>query len=223
MEWNNIGNPTNSAGLHHAQVNDTWWGSRGNEWNGTDISFLFQWAITRADKTLDASVERQTIFTGVRECKRPRISGTLSPIRTPQKPLLPTPSLRQCPQHQRQQRQRRLQPPHHGRRHQQPLLLPPPRRFRKAAASDRQRLASRARVPTHQERRQALPVGLVAATCSPPQARRSHTGRSRLLSCSGSLRCWPVASSPSSSCGAYGNAAAARTSRTAGRWAHRRP
>ena len=67
LQWNNITNPTGNAGVHHAQVNDSWWGSRGNEWDGTNVPFLFQWAITRADKTLDGTVTRQAIFTGLRK------------------------------------------------------------------------------------------------------------------------------------------------------------
>ena len=68
LQWNNQVNPVGQAGVIHAQVNDSWWGDRGDFWNGTDIPFLFQWAITRADKTLDGSVTRQQIFTAVRKC-----------------------------------------------------------------------------------------------------------------------------------------------------------
>lgn len=56
------------AGLFRAPVNDTWLGSRGDLWNGSNVTFLFQWAITRADKTLDGTVTRQPIFSAVRKC-----------------------------------------------------------------------------------------------------------------------------------------------------------
>lgn len=78
LQWNNIENPTNNAGLIHAQVNDTWWGSRGNEWDGTNLPFLFQWAITRADQTLDASVPRQPTFTGLQTTFADSIIASMS-------------------------------------------------------------------------------------------------------------------------------------------------
>lgn len=54
--------------MWRTQVNDTWWGDRGNEWDGTNLPFLFQWAITRADKTLDGSVSSLPVFTALRKC-----------------------------------------------------------------------------------------------------------------------------------------------------------
>lgn len=66
LQWNNLDNPTGQAGVRRAQVNDSWWGARGNTWSGTDIPFLFQWAITRADETFDGSVQLQPIFTALR-------------------------------------------------------------------------------------------------------------------------------------------------------------
>ncbi|EKM49524.1 uncharacterized protein PHACADRAFT_166893 [Phanerochaete carnosa HHB-10118-sp] len=75
LQWNNVGNPQGQAGLQLAQVNDSWWGDRGNEWNGSDLPFLFQWAVTPASQTLDENVTLQPIFTGLRKF----LSSTLIP------------------------------------------------------------------------------------------------------------------------------------------------
>ena len=60
-------NPTDSAGVRRAKVNDTWWGQAGAAWDGTDVNFFFYWVVTRNDVPLDGSAVSQPIFTAVRE------------------------------------------------------------------------------------------------------------------------------------------------------------
>ena len=64
----NTSNPTDQAGLLTAQVNDTWWGTDGQNWNGSNVSYPFYWVIIRSDKTLDGNQVAQPTFTAVREC-----------------------------------------------------------------------------------------------------------------------------------------------------------
>ena len=65
----NVVNPTSTAGQHHVQIDDRWWGSRGENWNGQNVSFPFYWLITRNDRPIENSDIPQATFTAVRECK----------------------------------------------------------------------------------------------------------------------------------------------------------
>jgi len=63
----NFTNPFGEAGVFNAQVNDTWFGTDGLSWNGTNQSFPFYWVIARSDRGLDGSEIPQNIFSAVRE------------------------------------------------------------------------------------------------------------------------------------------------------------
>lgn len=65
-EWPNHFNPSGRAGIVRFPVNDTWFGTRGENWNGEPTPFLFYWVITRSDADLDSGTP-QPIFTAVRE------------------------------------------------------------------------------------------------------------------------------------------------------------
>ncbi|OCH85752.1 hypothetical protein OBBRIDRAFT_286277 [Obba rivulosa] len=56
----NYPNPTNRAGFIASEVNDTWWGDRGNMFDGTPIPFLFYWVITPADQSLESGLPQAT-------------------------------------------------------------------------------------------------------------------------------------------------------------------
>ncbi|KAJ7776769.1 hypothetical protein DFH07DRAFT_731410 [Mycena maculata] len=59
-------NPSGQAGSVSAQVNDSWWGSRGVNWDGTNISYPFYWLIARAGESLDdGTLQPQTTFSAV--------------------------------------------------------------------------------------------------------------------------------------------------------------
>ncbi|KAJ7620995.1 hypothetical protein FB45DRAFT_132484 [Roridomyces roridus] len=59
-------NPEGQAGLFRYQVNDTWWGDRGANWAGTNISYPFYWLVQRAGESLtDGFQQPQTIFSAV--------------------------------------------------------------------------------------------------------------------------------------------------------------
>lgn len=64
--WLNHDNPTGRAGVIRFPVNDTWFGTRGEQWNGQPTSFLFYWMVTRSDVPQDSGLP-QPIFTAVRE------------------------------------------------------------------------------------------------------------------------------------------------------------
>lgn len=63
----NLTNPFGEAGVFNAQVNDTWFGTDGLSWNGTNQSFPYYWVIARSDRGLDGSEIPQSIFSAVRE------------------------------------------------------------------------------------------------------------------------------------------------------------
>ncbi|KAK0464419.1 uncharacterized protein EV420DRAFT_1516299 [Desarmillaria tabescens] len=58
-------NPRNQAGSLTAQVNDTWLGTGGADWSGSNLTYTFYWVVTRNDKELDGSELTQTHFTAV--------------------------------------------------------------------------------------------------------------------------------------------------------------
>ncbi|KAJ7600851.1 hypothetical protein C8J56DRAFT_19634 [Mycena floridula] len=58
-------NPTGRAGFISQQVDDRWFGTRGSEWSGSNISYPFYWVVTRNDKELDGSAVPQAVFTAV--------------------------------------------------------------------------------------------------------------------------------------------------------------
>ncbi|PBK74935.1 hypothetical protein ARMSODRAFT_1013909 [Armillaria solidipes] len=58
-------NPRNQAGSLTAQVNDTWFGTGGADWSGSNLTYTFYWVVTRNDSELDGSELTQTHFTAV--------------------------------------------------------------------------------------------------------------------------------------------------------------
>ena len=48
-------------------MNDSWWGDRGQDWKGQNISYLFYWVITPGDQDLGANYLPQATFTAVRK------------------------------------------------------------------------------------------------------------------------------------------------------------
>lgn len=70
----NVTNPSGRAGQVHFQINDTWWGPRGSNWDGQNQSFPFYFLITRNDKSISNTDIPQATFTAVREY-RPFSSG----------------------------------------------------------------------------------------------------------------------------------------------------
>ncbi|TBU31860.1 hypothetical protein BD311DRAFT_818724 [Dichomitus squalens] len=61
----NVTNPSGRAGQIHFQVDDAWWGSRGSEWNGQNLSHPFYFLITRNDKDIENTDIPQSTFTAV--------------------------------------------------------------------------------------------------------------------------------------------------------------
>ncbi|KAJ6619555.1 hypothetical protein B0H10DRAFT_1172537 [Mycena sp. CBHHK59/15] len=66
LAFENVINPKGQAGSITAQVNDSWWGNRGTNWDGTNISYPFFWIMSRSDQLLDEGTQKpQTTFTAV--------------------------------------------------------------------------------------------------------------------------------------------------------------
>ncbi|EMD39817.1 hypothetical protein CERSUDRAFT_112080 [Gelatoporia subvermispora B] len=70
-------NPTDQAGFITRQVNDTWWGSRGNMFDGTSIPFLFYWVITPASQGIDNALHQAT-FTALQTTFADSIIASMS-------------------------------------------------------------------------------------------------------------------------------------------------
>ncbi|KAJ7069966.1 hypothetical protein C8F01DRAFT_1114778 [Mycena amicta] len=66
LAFSNIVNPKGQAGSITAQVNDSWWGDRGANWDNANISYPFFWIMSRSDKSLsDGTQLPQATFTAV--------------------------------------------------------------------------------------------------------------------------------------------------------------
>jgi hypothetical protein len=63
----NVQNPSDQAGYMTSAVNDTWFGAKGLQWNGSNISMPFYWVLTPSGEGLDGSEIPQATFTAVRE------------------------------------------------------------------------------------------------------------------------------------------------------------
>lgn len=115
----NVTNTFGQAGTFNAQVNDSWWGSDGVKWNGSNISYPFYWIISPNTLPLDGSQIPQSIFSAVREC--PSCVTRLA-VDSPQKQRMRTRSSRPFRPRRQQQQQRLPHPlrPSHVHRH---LLL----------------------------------------------------------------------------------------------------
>jgi len=73
-----VQNPTEQAGYITALVNDTWFGARGLQWNGTNMSMTFYWVLTRSGQGLDGSEIPQTTFTAVQTTVLDSVSSSLA-------------------------------------------------------------------------------------------------------------------------------------------------
>lgn len=67
LNFTDVPNPLFVSGVKHVQVDDVWFGARGAQWNGQNVSFPFYFVITRNDRPLDNSAIPQATFTAVRE------------------------------------------------------------------------------------------------------------------------------------------------------------
>ncbi|KDQ62171.1 hypothetical protein JAAARDRAFT_121803 [Jaapia argillacea MUCL 33604] len=78
FHWPNYTNPTDRAGYVSVQVNDSWWGDRGVNWNGQNVSFTYFWVITRSDVGLDGSQIPQSTFTAVQTTYADSVASSMS-------------------------------------------------------------------------------------------------------------------------------------------------
>jgi hypothetical protein len=60
-------NPSNQAGVVTAMVDDRWFGSQGEGWDGERVSYPFYWVIQRSDRELNGDELPQSTFSAVRE------------------------------------------------------------------------------------------------------------------------------------------------------------
>ncbi|KAK0439843.1 hypothetical protein EV421DRAFT_1713129 [Armillaria borealis] len=71
-------NPRNQAGSLTAQVNDTWFGTGGADWSGSNLTYTFYWVVTRNDSELDGSELTQTHFTAVQTTYADSVLSSMS-------------------------------------------------------------------------------------------------------------------------------------------------
>ncbi|KAI0643162.1 hypothetical protein C8Q79DRAFT_981893 [Trametes meyenii] len=74
----NVENPVNLSGNRHFQVDDRWWGARGAQWSGQNVSFPFYFIITRNDRPLDNNAIPQATFTAVQTTFADSIIASMS-------------------------------------------------------------------------------------------------------------------------------------------------
>ncbi|KAJ7868738.1 hypothetical protein B0H14DRAFT_304049 [Mycena olivaceomarginata] len=73
-------NPRGQAGSVSRQVNDLWWGTRGVDWGGSNISYPFYWLIARHGESLDdGTLKPQATFSAVQTTFADSVLATRSP------------------------------------------------------------------------------------------------------------------------------------------------
>lgn len=70
LNFTNVENPANLAGQKHVHIDDRWWGARGDNWSGQNVSFPFYWLITRNDRDITNTDKPQATFVAVRKSLR---------------------------------------------------------------------------------------------------------------------------------------------------------
>lgn len=65
LNFTNVENPANLAGQKHVHIDDRWWGARGDNWSGQNVSFPFYWLITRNDRDITNTDKPQATFVAV--------------------------------------------------------------------------------------------------------------------------------------------------------------
>jgi hypothetical protein len=69
QSWPNQSNDQYKAGVVSAQVNDTWWGAQGTNWNGANQSFPYYFVVIPNNADLSQTTwSPQSTFTAVRKC-----------------------------------------------------------------------------------------------------------------------------------------------------------
>ncbi|KAJ7264014.1 hypothetical protein B0H12DRAFT_1230772 [Mycena haematopus] len=80
--FKNQRNPKGQAGYVEAQVNDSWWGTRGVDWQGSNISYPFYWIMSRSDEPLDGSQKPQATFQAVQTTFADSVLASLASVST---------------------------------------------------------------------------------------------------------------------------------------------
>ncbi|TRM64000.1 hypothetical protein BD626DRAFT_547755 [Schizophyllum amplum] len=78
LYFSDVINPQFEAGVIRAQVNDSWWGDRGSNWDGSNISYPFYWVVTPAGNGLDGTETTQTIFSAIQTTYADSIASSMS-------------------------------------------------------------------------------------------------------------------------------------------------
>ncbi|KAI0074062.1 hypothetical protein K474DRAFT_114745 [Panus rudis PR-1116 ss-1] len=65
LSWRNVTNPRDRAGVIRSTVDDTWFGPRGAEWKGGNMSYLYYWVVTGPNDDVQRQGLPQPIFTAV--------------------------------------------------------------------------------------------------------------------------------------------------------------
>ena len=67
LSFLNQTNTRGEAGVLSTPVNDSWWGDRGTQWQGSNVTFLYYWVVTRSDQGLADTFTPQAQFSAVRK------------------------------------------------------------------------------------------------------------------------------------------------------------
>ncbi|KAI4525543.1 hypothetical protein EV122DRAFT_213069 [Schizophyllum commune] len=67
-----------TPGVIRAQVNDSWWGDRGENWDGSNTTYPFYWVVTPAGNGLDGTETTQTIFSAVQTTYADSVVSSMS-------------------------------------------------------------------------------------------------------------------------------------------------
>ncbi|KAH6912872.1 hypothetical protein BKA70DRAFT_778340 [Coprinopsis sp. MPI-PUGE-AT-0042] len=71
-------NPTNQAGVVTAVVDDRWFGSQGESWDGGRVSYPFYWVIQRSDRELNGDELPQSTFSAVQTTYLDSVAASMS-------------------------------------------------------------------------------------------------------------------------------------------------
>ncbi|KAH9927055.1 hypothetical protein B0H21DRAFT_135448 [Amylocystis lapponica] len=78
LNFTNEINPSDRAGYVTAQVNDTWFGSQGANWNGDNITYPMFWLISPNTQSLDGSQLPQPTFAAVQTTYADYVAASIS-------------------------------------------------------------------------------------------------------------------------------------------------
>ncbi|KAI0917378.1 hypothetical protein AcW1_007424 [Taiwanofungus camphoratus] len=78
LNFTNCVNPSGQAGLVRAEVDDSWFGAQGSNWNGENMSYPFYWVISPSTEALDGSQSSLATFAAVQTTYADSVVASMS-------------------------------------------------------------------------------------------------------------------------------------------------